>query len=266
MRFSAGRILSLILLGYLFTGCFQMPESKMDEQKDPHYLAGRDRLLRRDFKGAIECFEKALEANPRSSAAHFELGSLYEEKMSNYARAIFHYERHLELNPNSNLAEVVKAHIATCKFELAKDTSFSVVSQEMQKELDRFKAEVARLKQQNDALKAQLEQRATNVVFQPQPVTPAVAAGPTRVVASNTVSVASVAEPRKPAVVERRQTPSIPSPTVAAKSHVVRSGETPAAIARRYGITVNALLAANPGLDPRRMKVGQTLKLPSSAR
>ena len=33
-----------------------------------------------DYKGAIESFSKALEVNPRSAKAHFELGWLYEEK------------------------------------------------------------------------------------------------------------------------------------------------------------------------------------------
>jgi LysM repeat protein len=44
---------------------------------------------------------------------------------------------------------------------------------------------------------------------------------------------------------------------------VVRSGETPYSIARRYGLQTSALLAANPNLDPKRLKVGQVLNLPS---
>jgi LysM repeat protein len=37
-------------------------------------------------------------------------------------------------------------------------------------------------------------------------------------------------------------------------------------IARRYGIRLEALLAANPKLEPRRLKVGQTLAIPGSDR
>jgi LysM repeat protein len=43
---------------------------------------------------------------------------------------------------------------------------------------------------------------------------------------------------------------------------VVRSGDTPSVIARKYGVTVKALMAANPGLSPTRMKVGSVVKLP----
>jgi LysM repeat protein len=43
----------------------------------------------------------------------------------------------------------------------------------------------------------------------------------------------------------------------------VQAGDTPAAIARRYGFKLDALMAANPGLNPTRMKVGQVLNLPA---
>jgi membrane-bound lytic murein transglycosylase D len=44
--------------------------------------------------------------------------------------------------------------------------------------------------------------------------------------------------------------------------HVVRRGDTPAAIARRYGSSVAAILAANNISSPRRLRIGQTLVVP----
>jgi LysM repeat protein len=35
-----------------------------------------------------------------------------------------------------------------------------------------------------------------------------------------------------------------------------------AAVARKYHVSLTALQAANPGVTPTKMKVGQTLKLP----
>jgi membrane-bound lytic murein transglycosylase D len=53
------------------------------------------------------------------------------------------------------------------------------------------------------------------------------------------------------------------SGTVATKrAHNVRRGETLGAIARRYGVTVSALRSANGGVDPRRLRVGTTLRVP----
>jgi membrane-bound lytic murein transglycosylase D len=51
----------------------------------------------------------------------------------------------------------------------------------------------------------------------------------------------------------------------AARSHRVARGETLSHIAKRYGITVSALRSANNGLDPRRIRVGQTVRLPGGS-
>jgi len=48
------------------------------------------------------------------------------------------------------------------------------------------------------------------------------------------------------------------------KIHVVQSGEFPAAIARKYGMTANELLAMNGITDPRKLQVGQKLKVSST--
>jgi LysM repeat protein len=44
--------------------------------------------------------------------------------------------------------------------------------------------------------------------------------------------------------------------------YVVKPGDTPHRIAAANGCTTSELLAVNPGLDPKRMHVGQKLKLP----
>ncbi|MGH7447440.1 MAG: LysM peptidoglycan-binding domain-containing protein, partial [Longimicrobiales bacterium] len=53
--------------------------------------------------------------------------------------------------------------------------------------------------------------------------------------------------------------------TGAAASHRVRRGETLSHIARRYSVTVGALRSANSNLDPRRLKVGQVVRVPGAA-
>lgn len=45
-------------------------------------------------------------------------------------------------------------------------------------------------------------------------------------------------------------------------TYVVRSGDTLAAIARRFNTTVQALLAANPGIIPERLYIGQVICVP----
>ena len=89
----------VLLAGLLLAGC--MPPAPADDEKEEFYQAGKDRVKNRDYAGAVESFEKALERNPRSGPAHFELGWLYEEKVNDPAAAIYHYDRFLKLSPNS---------------------------------------------------------------------------------------------------------------------------------------------------------------------
>ena len=64
-----------------------------------------------------------------------------------------------------------------------------------------------------------------------------------------------------PAMVEPQV--SVP-PSVTATTHTVRSGENLSVIARRYGVTLGVLTAANPGLSPRRLMPGTELLLPTA--
>jgi Tfp pilus assembly protein FimV len=65
--------------------------------------------------------------------------------------------------------------------------------------------------------------------------------------------------------------PAAPTPSVSrqrprtksarASAYSVRSGDTLGTIAERFGTTVEALLVLNPGIDPRALRVGQTLRV-----
>jgi tetratricopeptide (TPR) repeat protein len=78
-------------------GCFPPPQAKLDENKNPYLLEGKARAAARDYKGAIDAFEKALEVHPRSALAHFELGMLYEQHSDqtekDYINAMYHYQQ-----------------------------------------------------------------------------------------------------------------------------------------------------------------------------
>ena len=47
------------------------------------------------------------------------------------------------------------------------------------------------------------------------------------------------------------------------RTYVVQAGDIPVTIAEKFGITVEALLVANPGIDPRGLQVGQVLNIPA---
>ena len=46
--------------------------------------------------------------------------------------------------------------------------------------------------------------------------------------------------------------------------HIIKSGDTFGRLAAKYGVTVQAIVSANPSLDPRRLRIGQAVNIPSS--
>ncbi len=263
---------ALLLAGVLLTGCLPSAQSQSDEEKEPHFLAGKNHVNAMDYKGAIESFEKALEVNPQSGLAHFELGWLYDQKEGEPAAAIYHYEQFLKLRPNADNTEMVRTRILACKQQLARTVSLGPVTQTLQREFEQLTLENKRLTEENKRLRDDLEKwrvyQARSVLSpatnpppaQPQPPVPLTR--PAGLAASthqpNAALVSS--ESTTPAPTDRGTT----SATSAVKTHTVKAGETPSMIARKYGIKVDALLAANPRLDPRRMKVGQAVAIPVS--
>jgi LysM repeat protein len=243
------RCAAAVLLFASVNGCVPTSQSEMEEEKEPHFLAGKNAVNGMDYPGAIEEFEKALEVNPRNSKAHYQLGWLYEEKEPDPAAAIYHYERFLKLRPNSENAEVIKQHVSSCKQDLAKTALPLPITPSMQRQIEQVLEENKRLKEENEKWKIYFSSR-------PQTPTnsPSVQGGIRSTTAQAVVSTS-------PPPVFNSQTSSVNSGSL--RKHVVQGGETAASIARKYGVRLDTLLSANPGLEPRRMRVGQTLNIPA---
>jgi len=253
LRLCAGALL-LLLLGFV-SGCSPSLSSQTDEEKEGHYLAGKGRVAALDFKGAIESFQRALEVNPRSALAHFELGILYDGKEPNPAAAIYHYEHYLALRPSVWNAEVVRQRITACKQELAREVSLGPITEKQQRELERLAEENKRLGDEVRRLNDELLKWRTSSTNRPS--TQQLAGNSTRTPSSASGSTGA-------SNVTAGSSPLRTGSNVAStKTHTVKPGDTPAAIARQYGVRLESLMAANPGLDPRRMRAGQSLNIPS---
>jgi LysM repeat protein len=48
-------------------------------------------------------------------------------------------------------------------------------------------------------------------------------------------------------------------------TYAIKSGDTLERIAKKYGTTSDVLIKANPGIDPRRLKIDQKIKVPAAA-
>ncbi len=65
---------------------------------------------------------------------------------------------------------------------------------------------------------------------------------------------------------ETKERESKTQATAKAGTHTVKRGETLGEIASKFGVSVSDILKANKGLDARKIKVGQELNLPGSAK
>jgi tetratricopeptide (TPR) repeat protein len=243
----------LVLTGLALGGCLPSGQSQLEEEKEPHFLAGMGLVNAMDYTGAIESFKKALEVNPQSASAHFQLGWLFEQKEPNPAAAIYHYDCYLSLRPGADNADIVKQRIEGCMQQIARKVSLGPVTEKVQHELELLAEDKKRLMEQNKQLadevakwrayynngQTALTNRAGSLsrsTIQTQ--------WPGGLGASNLMSIAT------------------PPGAGVARTHKVSAGETMNSIAKQHGIRLEALMAANPKVEPRRIRAGQTLNVP----
>ena len=236
-------------ISFSLAGC--SPDGQPDDEKEPHFLLGKSRVQAMDFQGAVEAFEESLDANPHSAAAHFELAWLYDEKESDPAAAIYHYQQYLKYDPNASNADVIKQRIYTCKQQLAADVLPLPSSPAAQQQLEK-------LAEQNRQLQDEVAKWHAWYASQ----------------AAKTNSPDATAQTANPVAIQMPQNDSGQTPAVAprpknstpqtakAATHTVTAGETATAICRKCGVRLSALQSANPGVNLGKIHVGQVLNLP----
>lgn len=242
------RRFSCLAAVFLLAACTNFTGNPLDDESNPEFQVGKRRKSAMDFTGAIESFEKALQTNPSSAQSHFELGLLYEQNARDYASAIYHFQKYLKLHPESNVSDMVLARINSCRVELAKTVSFSLVSKKVFAEMTRLASENAKLRERVMQLNMQIA-RTT-------PLSAREAGGDTPEPRTTT--------PRRSETIATTP-PTVPSPIptdTAPRTHAVKRYDTFFSLSRRYGVTVEALRAANPSVVPERLRLGQTLNIP----
>lgn len=258
-RWPAG--LAVIFLGLTLAGCSLSGETQQDDEKEPHFVLGKSRVNAMDYSGAAEAFEEALEVSPHSAAAHYQLAWLCENKLSDPAAAIYHYQEYLQLDPKAGNPDVIKQHIYACKQELVTDVMQLPSAPAAQQQIEKLLADNRRMQDELDKwhtwYAAQLTARPVAPASAPQTYAPP--AQSSVIPAPDDVSPQPTAQPGLAPNPVLRPVPSFP-PRM--RTHVVASGETLAAIARKAGVSLAALQEANPNLNPRRLRAGQTINLP----
>jgi LysM repeat protein len=251
----------LTLAALLASGCVPERNGEQDPKRDADYLRGQNLLSQLDYEGAARAFHRALASNPRSAAAHFELGFLCKDRVEDPAAAIFHFQKFLSLSPESDQAGLIRRHIDNCKMELAKLFLIAPVVPDAQRELDRLKDVVKELQSENESLRHELAnsrqpQPAAPPEPEPVPTLPTVA--PPRREPVQGMGRGMLASTPLPVPVHEASVPAVENVV-----YTIRDGDYPAKIARKHGVKLEALLKANPGLNPRRLKIGEKVTIPT---
>jgi LysM repeat protein len=241
-------MLALLCLGG--AGCLPGDRVGGGEEDDPDFQAGLNHKRSGRPLRAVESFERALQRNPRSVSAHFELGLLYYQGVTNYVAALYHFDRVQRLDPRFKYSQMVEQLIRGCKQEFIRDVPVGTITWQMQQDLQRLQ----RLEQENLDLRQQIKLLQADLAARP-PAGTADGRDPSRTARTTTPPTTGSRQLATATATDR-------SPRSRATNYVVAPGDTVFSIARRHGLHQNTLLAANPGIDPQRIVPGQVLRVP----
>jgi LysM repeat protein len=243
------------------SGCAPTAEGQFDEQNNPHFRAGKQKLSAFDYKAAIESFERALEENPRSALTHFELGVLYEQQEHDYAAALYHYNKVLKLRPSGYPSDNVRQRIPACRQELLKADSLATISPASFNEIQSLRATNQWLLRELEVARAQLGSRSLVT-------TSMTGIGQSRGTSGSASGLSSTGQgASRVGLPQGGLTVADGSPVATdlarpGRIYTVKSGDTLAAIARQHGVRLESLQAANQGLNPKRLRAGQHVTIP----
>lgn len=238
------RCLLLALAGLAFlSGCGGA------QDRDPNVKRARERRAVGDYAGALEWYQRALDKKPGLAKVHWDMAQIYDQHLTNELRAIYHYERYLELDPKAERRQLVEQSIGLAKL------SYAVSLPDRPSEAVQ---EIARLRREIDSLRALLTEARDELARLTAPPAQATAAGTVSAPAmSPAVASQAIAESLKPAP---------PQPT-RFDTYIVQPGDTMSRIAKKMYNDANKwelIFQANKASlkRPQDIKVGQTLMIP----
>lgn len=228
-----------------------MPAS---EDRDRHFQRARDAELLRDFEAAAAHYEQALERNPRLANAHLGFAALCEGPLGRYADAVYHYQRYLRLRPNDPRADDIRRRVTNCTERLATTVPLVVRS-------DAIARDLSDTRRENLALRTQVTQAVAYASYWSNEVRRLAAALPAsadvRSGASQPPGAASGGALRAEARSSRGE-----SPAGSVRTHRIQSGDTLIRLSRQYGVPLESLRRANPGVNERRLLPNTVLRIP----
>lgn len=260
-----------VILALALAACDPPAETAaISDDRNPWLKKAEIEVQRRNYAGAAEFYEKALQLNPASQRMHWAVAMLYEQHLKDFPSAIYHYQQFVALKPEPARVKMATEFIERAKYSLAAGLAHTPVENA---------SEFQQLQQQNKALQEQVEQlrqalkaaemRLANLTQPPamppaeptEPIAPARPAAPQRTAsAAQPQAIAPAPLPAPVPVPVAPPVPPVPQNTAAAappppsaasatqpaaptvkpinptktQRHTVKRGETLASIADKF--------------------------------
>lgn len=143
-------------------GCDFGKAEVVKETNETHFVRGQDELKRGNVPEAMSAFLKVVEKRKDAPESHFELGRIYLDNMHDPIQAIYHFQKYLELKPNSQVSPMVRQMIDTAKKKFAGSIPQSpygneVRRMELEELMQKLQKENLELKQRLNAAITQLD-------------------------------------------------------------------------------------------------------------
>ncbi len=264
----------LLLLLFLAAGCERGDRLTLSaETDDPQYRRGQQLLKQGHNQDALGAFLKVIEKRGDDAPeSHLEAGLLYQQYFKDPITAIYHFNRYIELQPNSRQADLVRQRKDAALREFAR----SLPAQPLESQAARLElmSRIDELQKENLQLKDEIATSRQGGAGSAGPRGGAAAADATSTQATKRAPLFNPAATGPAGAVARPAPTGRPAATTAANSpatpgrrHVVAQGDTLYKIAQRYygsGSKWPEILEANRDVlkNENAVRPGMELRIP----
>ncbi len=143
------------------------------EASDPMMRRAAAKAAEGDVDYAIDLYRKALDLEPRMARASLNLAILLHDAKRDYVRALYHYQRYIELRPDTEKRALIENRMRLARQSFVAELSPQAADTAVQRELADLRKAHANLQERFKAVQRELaDVRRDERRVQPEPASP----------------------------------------------------------------------------------------------